>query len=146
MYSFSYLEPVCCSMSILTVASWPAYRFLKRQVRCCGIPISFRIFHSLLWTVLTAYVIFLVFFRSFRSFIWIFPNGSAGKESICSAGDTGDTGLIPASGRSPGVGNGNPLQYSCLKKSKGRGTWWAMVQRVSKSQAWLSMKAHLYYD
>ena len=42
-YSFSYLEPVCCSMSS-SVASWPAYRFLKRQVRCSGIPISFRIF------------------------------------------------------------------------------------------------------
>ena len=40
MYSFSYLEPVCCSMSILTIASWPAYRFLKRQIRWSGIPIS----------------------------------------------------------------------------------------------------------
>ena len=43
------------------------------------------------------------------------PHGSVGKESACSAGDTGDTGLIPGSGRSPGGGNGNPLQYSCLK-------------------------------
>ena len=42
MYSFSYLEPVCCP--VLTVASWPAYRFLKRQVRWSGIPISWRIF------------------------------------------------------------------------------------------------------
>ena len=47
MYSFSYLEPVCCSMSSSNCASWPAYRFLKRQVRWSGIPISFRIFHSL---------------------------------------------------------------------------------------------------
>ena len=45
MYSFSYLEPVCCSMSS-SVASWPAYRFLKRHVRWSGIPISFRIFHG----------------------------------------------------------------------------------------------------
>ena len=45
MYSFSYLEPVCCLG--LTVVSWPAYRFLKKQVRWSGIPISFRIFHSL---------------------------------------------------------------------------------------------------
>ena len=44
MYSFSYLEPVCCSRPVLTVASWPAYRFLKRQVRWSGIPISFKIF------------------------------------------------------------------------------------------------------
>ena len=46
---FSYLEPVCCSMSSSHVASWPAYRFLRRQVRWSDIPISFRIFHSLLW-------------------------------------------------------------------------------------------------
>ena len=44
MYSFSYLKTVCCSMSSSTVASWPAYRFLKRQVRWSGIPISLRIF------------------------------------------------------------------------------------------------------
>ena len=42
-----------------------------------------------------------------------FPCGSAGKESACSAGDLG---LIPGSGISPGEGNGNPLQYSCLEK------------------------------
>ena len=50
MHSFSYLEPFCCFMSVLTVASWPAYRFLKRQVRWSGIPISFRIFHSFFWS------------------------------------------------------------------------------------------------
>ena len=43
------------------------------------------------------------------------PSGLAGKESACNAGDTGDSGLIPGSGRSPGRGNGNPLQYFCLK-------------------------------
>ena len=45
-----------------------------------------------------------------------FPDGSAGEESICSAGDTGSTGSIHGSVRSPGRGNGNPLQYSCLRK------------------------------
>ena len=50
MYSFLNLEPVCCSCPVLTVASWPSYQFLKRQVRWSGIPISFRIFHSLLWS------------------------------------------------------------------------------------------------
>ena len=52
------------------------------------------------------------------------------KESVCSAGDPDS---IPASGRSPGDGNGNPLQYSCLKNSMDRGAWWARVhgsQRV----------------
>ena len=39
------------------------------------------------------------------------PDGSASKESACNAGDTGGSGLIPGSGRSPGGGNGNPLQY-----------------------------------
>ena len=41
--------------------------------------------------------------------------GSDGKESACSAGDKGNEGLIPGSGRSPGRGNGNPLQHSCLE-------------------------------
>ena len=50
MDSFSYLEPVCCSMSSSNFASLPAYRFLKGQVRWSGIPISFRIFLSLLWS------------------------------------------------------------------------------------------------
>ena len=49
-YSFPNFEPVHCSIWVLTVASWPAYRFLKRQERWSGIPISFRIFHSLLWS------------------------------------------------------------------------------------------------
>jgi len=46
-----------------------------------------------------------------------FPVGSVGKESTCNAGDTGDEASIPGSGRSAGVGNGNPLQYSCLGNS-----------------------------
>ena len=49
-----------------------------------------------------------------------FPGGSAGKESACNAGDSGDVGLILGSGRSPGVGNGNPLQYSGLKNPMDR--------------------------
>ena len=54
------------------------------------------------------------------------------KESTCSEGDLG---LIPNSGRSPGGGNGNGLQYSCLKNPMGRGVWRATVRRVAKSQA-----------
>ena len=52
-----------------------------------------------------------------------FPSGSADKESACNAGDTGDLGdpgSIPGSGRSPGGGNGNPLQYSCLENPHGQ--------------------------
>ena len=48
--AFPNLEPVCCSMYGSTVASWPAYRFLRRQVRWFDIPISLRMFHSLSWS------------------------------------------------------------------------------------------------
>ena len=57
-----------------------------------------------------------------------FPNGSTGEESAYNAGDTRDTGLIHGLDRSPGVGNGNPLQYSCLKIPMDRGPWRATVQ------------------
>ena len=57
-----------------------------------------------------------------------------GKESACNAGDTGDTGSIPGWGRSPGEGNGNALQYSCLEDSMDGGAWWVTVHRVAKSQ------------
>ena len=60
-----------------------------------------------------------------------FPGGSDCKESACNAGDLGS---IPGSGRSPGEGNGNPLQYCCLENAMGRGAWWATVHGVSKSQ------------
>ena len=63
------------------------------------------------------------------------------KESACKAGDTGDVGLIPGSGRSPGGGNGNPFQYSCLKNPMDKEAWWATVHRVAKSQTQLSMHA-----
>ena len=59
-----------------------------------------------------------------------FPGASDSKESAC---NTGDLGLIPGSRRSPGEGNGNPLQNSCLEKSMERGAWWAIVQGVAKS-------------
>ena len=47
-------------------------------------------------------------------------------------------GLIPGLGRSPGEGNGNPLQYSCLKNSMDRGAWWTTVHGVAKSQTGLN--------
>jgi len=56
------------------------------------------------------------------------------KESACSAGDTRNTGLIPGLGRSPGKGNGNPLQYSYLKNSTDREAWRATVHAVTKSR------------
>ena len=55
-----------------------------------------------------------------------FPGGANVKNPPASAGDTGDMGLIPGSGRSPGEGNGNPLQYSCLVNPMDKGVWQAM--------------------
>ena len=96
---------------------------------------------------------YLIFSISFIKFIWSFlfpfstflisssqltypgfPDGSVGKESAYSAGNIGDAGSIPQSGRSPGG-----FQYSCLGNSMVRGAWWATAQRVAKSQTWLSM-------
>ena len=64
-----------------------------------------------------------------------FPGGSESKESACNAGDLGS---IPRSGRSPGGGHGNPLQYSCLENPMDGGAWWATVHRVTKNQTRLS--------
>ena len=60
-----------------------------------------------------------------------FPGGSEDKASSCKAGDAGS---IPGSGRYPGEGNDNPLQYSCLENSVDRGDWWATAHRVTKSR------------
>ena len=64
-----------------------------------------------------------------------FPCSSGVKNPPANAGDVGS---IPGSGRFPGEGNGNPLQYSCLENSMDRGAWWTTVHAVAKSQTWLS--------
>ena len=64
-----------------------------------------------------------------------FPAASDGKVSPCNVRDQGS---IPGSGRSPGEGNGNPLQYSCLENPMHRGAWWATGHRVTKSLTRLS--------
>ena len=60
---------------------------------------------------------------------------SDGKEFACNAADLGS---MLGSGKSPGEGHGNPLQYSCLENPMDRGAWWATVQGVTKGQTWLS--------
>ena len=60
------------------------------------------------------------------------------KSLPANAGDTGDASSISGSGRSPGGGNGNPLQYSCLEKPMDGGAWWATVHGVTKSRTRLS--------
>ena len=66
-----------------------------------------------------------------------FPGGTSGKELACHAEDVRDAGSTTGSGRSPGRGHGNPLQYSCLENSTSRGAWQATVHRVAKSRTWL---------
>ena len=79
--------------------------------------------------------------RTFVSFFFFlknlarFPDSSVGKESTCSAGDIRDTGSVPGSGRSPGGGHGNPLQYSCLENPMDRGTWWASQKDLGMTEA-----------
>ena len=60
----------------------------------------------------------------------LFPGGSEAKASACNVGDLGS---IPGSGRSPGKGNGNPFQYSCLENPMDTGAWWATVHGVAES-------------
>ena len=73
----------------------------------------------------------------------VFPGGSDGKASDC---NFRYPGLIPGLGKSPGEGNGNPLQYSCLGNPMDRGTWWATVHEITKESdmAWqLNNKIYL---
>ena len=67
--------------------------------------------------------------NSTDSIVLGFPGGSDGKVSAC---NVGDPGLIPGSGRSPGKGNGNPLQYSCLENPMDRGAWQTTVYGVAR--------------
>ena len=72
---------------------------------------------------------------------WGFPGGSEVKASACNVGDLGS---IPGSGRSPGEGNGNPLQYSCLENPMNGRAWWATVHGVAKSWTRLSYFTFTY--
>ena len=76
-----------------------------------------------------------------HSFITVCGWFSDGKESACNVGDTGS---IPGSGRFPGEGNGNTLQYSCLENPMDRGAWPSTVLGVTKNQSWLSKWACMH--
>ena len=71
-----------------------------------------------------------------------FLGSSDGKASAYNAGDPG---VIPGSGRSPGEGNGTPLQYSCLENPMDRGVWWATIHGVAKSWTQLSDFTSLHF-
>ena len=99
------------------------------EVPCTLHPVSL-IFQNSFGLYYSEICIFL-FWKSF-SFL---KNSSVGKKSACNAGDPG---LITGSGRSPGGGHGNPLQYSCLENPMGKEAWQATVPGVAKSQTQLS--------
>ena len=72
--------------------------------------------------------------------------GHTGLDGKGSAYNVGDLGSIPASGRSPGEGNGTSLQYSCLENPMNRGAWWATVHGVAKSWTRLSDFSSLHFS
>ena len=73
-----------------------------------------------------------------------FPGGTVIKDTPANTGDARNTVLSAGSVRSPGVGNGSPLQYSCLKNSRDRGAWWTIiVHRVTKGTEQLSTLTHI---
>ena len=113
------------------ILSLPMVESLKQCQECPGYfesPYKFNLISSF-W-ILTGYPIYCGL-----------PGGSDGKESACNAGDPG---LIPGLGRSPGEGNGNPFQYSCLENSMDRGAWWATVHGCKDldTTEWLTLALH----
>ena len=71
-----------------------------------------------------------------------FTNFSGGWDSKAPACNAGDPDSIPGLGRCPGIGNGDPLQYSCLENPTDRGAWWDTVCGITQNQAWLSTQNH----
>ena len=78
---------------------------------------------------LTMFTENIIQFYDYLMFIRGFPRNSVGKESACNAADAGS---IPELGRSPGEGNGNPLQYSYLENLMDRGAWWTTLHGVTR--------------
>ena len=77
-----------------------------------------------------------------KVFLWGFPGSSNGKESACNAGDLCS---FPGLGRSPGEGNSNPPQNSCLKNPMDRGGWWVTVHGVGKGQTQLTFNFTFFF-
>ena len=136
-----FLSVFSCGKSLL-----PVFRLFSDSfsIRSCslGVPVGggkFCIFlishldHSSLIKLSSIYV-----FLSFMGFF----GGSEVKASACNAGYLGS---IPGSERSPGEGNGNPLQHSCLENPMDGGAWWATVHGVAKSQTRLSNFSSLHF-
>ena len=158
MYSFSYLEPVCCSMSssnccFLTciqisqeadqvvwyshlLKNFPQF-IVIHTVKGFGIQANTKIAIQTIWL----YNIYSIISWKKGELLYLyivtnvtnFPGGSDGKEFAC---NVGDPSVIPESGRFPREGNGNSLQYSYLGNTMERRAWWATVHR--SKWTWLS--------
>ena len=85
-----------------------------------------------------------VLINHFLSITLGFSGGASGKEPACHARDIRGVSSIPGSGRSPGGGHGNPLQYSRLENPMDRGAWQATVHGVTKSQTEMKLLAHTH--
>ena len=86
----------------------------------------------------------LLFMRDFTSGHVYFPGGGSDKNRLDNTGDVRDTDSIPGSGRSPGGGHSNSLQYSCLENPMDRGAWKGTVHKVTKSQTGLNNLARMH--
>ena len=127
-HTFLYLLTVC--MSSLEKCLFRALAHFFNWVVCFSIRLYMSFFKNMLWIVIQLYS------------NMGFPGGVVVKNLPARAGDARDMGSIPGSEKSPGGGNDNPLQYSCLGNSMDRGGWWATVHGVAKSWTWLSDCTH----
>ena len=108
------------------------WAFTEYMLTKCGISAVY--IHLLKWLFPVIIDVVCVRFLTLMSNIKGLLSGEVVKKNPpANAGDTTDVGLIPGSGRSPGVGNGNMLLYCCLENSINRGTWWPTVHRVERS-------------
>ena len=128
MYLYLYIDIKFHLVFELYIFSKFLYNYFANGIHTAG----FFMFSPAVWFLAG---ILSSFIFNFTSDLFGFPGGSEVKASACNVGDLGS---IPGSGRSPGEGNGNPLQYSCLKNPMDGGAWWATVHRVAKSQTQLS--------
>ena len=88
----------------------------------------------MLWVFKTYLLLWVIKLLRVFKLLWVFKGFPGGSDGKASAYNAGDLGLIPESGRSPGEGNGNPLQYSCLENPMDEGAWEATVHGVAKSR------------
>ena len=106
------------------------------QARTKSTPISIMVNVHIIWRYIDAYMCAYLIYR-------VFPGGWVVKNLPTNARDVGDTDSIPGWGRSPGVGSGSPLHYSCLEYSMDRGACQPTVHGAPKSWTWLSSWAHI---